>query len=40
MDELEYRLPEEVARPNFAAIEDDDDRYIVRQGYLKKIEKK
>ena len=26
-------------RPDLAAIEDDDDRYIARQVYLKKIEK-
>ena len=37
--ELEYRLPEEVIRPDFAAIENDDDKYIARQIYLKKIEK-
>ena len=40
VDVLEYRLTKEVARPDFAAIEDDnDDRYIARQVYLKKIEK-
>ena len=39
VDELAYRLPEEVVRPDFAAIEDEDDRYIARQVYLKKIEK-
>ena len=38
VDELEYRLPEEVARLDFVAIEDDDDRYIARQVHLKKIE--
>ena len=39
VEELEYRLPEEVVMPHFAAIKDDDDKYIVRQIYLKKIEK-
>ena len=39
MNGLEYRLPVEVVRPDIAAIEDDDDRYIARQVYLKKIEK-
>ena len=39
VEELEYRLPDEVERPDFAAIEDEDDRYIARQIYLKKIEK-
>ena len=39
VEQLEYRLPEEVERPNFAAIADEDVRYIARQIYLKKIEK-
>ena len=43
VDELEYRLSEEVVRSDFAATEDDDDydddRYIARQMYPKKIEK-
>ena len=39
VDELEYRLPEEVVRPDFAAIEDEDDRFIARSMYLKKMEK-
>ena len=39
MDELECRLPEEVVRPDFAAIEDENNRNITRQVYLKKIEK-
>ena len=39
VEELKYRLPEEVVRPNFAAIEDDDDKHIARQIYLKQVEK-
>ena len=39
VDELEYRLPEVVARPNFAAILDEDDRFVARQMYLKQMEK-
>ena len=35
VDELGYRLPEAVVRPNFAAILDEDDRFIARQMYLK-----
>ena len=30
VDELEHRLPEEVARSDFAAIVDNDDIYIAR----------
>ena len=36
VDELEYRLPEEVVRPDFAAILDEDDRFIARSMYLKR----
>ena len=36
MDDLEYRLPEEVARPDFAAIKEEDDRFIARSMHLKK----
>ena len=39
VDELEYRLPEEVVRPNFAAIQDEYDRIIARSMHLKKMEK-
>ena len=38
IDELEYRLPEEVERPDFAAIKDEDDKFIARSIYLKKLE--
>ena len=31
VEELAYRDPEEVVRPNFTAIEDEDDRYVARQ---------
>ena len=34
VDELGYRLPEAVVRPNFAAILDEDDRFIARQKYI------
>ena len=30
VNELGYRLPEENVRPHFAAIEDDDYRFIAR----------
>ena len=36
VDQLGYRLPEELVRPNFAAIEDGGDGFIARQMYLKK----
>ena len=36
---MEYRLAGEVVRLDFAAIEDDDDKYIARQIYLTEIEK-
>ena len=36
-EELEYHLPEEVKRLEFAAIVDDDDRYIARKIYPKTI---
>ena len=36
VDELEYRLPEEVERPNFAAIQDEDDRIIARSMHIKR----
>ena len=39
VDELEYRLPEKVKRPDFAIIADGDDRFIARKLYLKKLEK-
>ena len=39
VDELEYRLPEEVERPDFADIKDEDDKIIARSMYLKKLEK-
>ena len=39
VEELEYRLAEDVVQPNFATIEDDADRYIASQIYLTKIEK-
>ena len=39
VDELEYSLPEEVTRPNFAAIDDEFDRSIARSMVLKKMEK-
>ena len=39
VEELEYRLPKEVDRPDFAASVDEDDRYIARQMHLQKIEK-
>ena len=39
INELEYRFPEEVVRPNFAAIVDEDARFIAREMYLKKIQK-
>ena len=39
IDELTYRRPDEVVRPDFAAIEDEDDRYVARQMYMKKLEK-
>ena len=35
MDELEYRLPEEIERPYFAITADEDDRLKARQMYLK-----
>ena len=31
IDELEYSLPEEIKRSSFVTIEDDDDKFIVRQ---------
>ena len=37
-DKLEYRLPEEVVRPDFAAILDEDNRFIARIMYLKMME--
>ena len=39
VDELGYRLPEVVVRPDFAAILDEDDRFIAMQMYLKQMEK-
>ena len=39
VDELEYRLPEEVERSDSAVIEDEDDKIIARSIYLKKLEK-
>ena len=38
VEELAYREPEPVARPNFAAIEDEDDKYVARQMYMKALE--
>ena len=38
IEELTYREPEPVARPNFAAIEDEDDKYVARQMYMKALE--
>ena len=35
---MEYRLPEEVEGPDFAIIADD-DMFITRQMYLKKLKK-
>ena len=39
VEKLEYHLPNEVVLPEFAAFGDEDDRYIARQIYLKKLEK-
>ena len=39
IDELEYRLLKEIVRPDFAVIEDEDDRFIARQMYQKKMER-
>ena len=39
VDELEYKSPEEVQRPYFAAFVSEDDKYIAKKMYLKKIEK-
>ena len=39
VDELEYRLPEEVIRPDFVAIEDEDHRFFARSMFLKMSEK-
>ena len=36
VEELEYCLPEEVGRPDFAAIVDEHDRYIARQMYQRR----
>ena len=36
VDELEYRLPEEFERPDFAAIADKYDRFIARSVCLKR----
>ena len=38
VEELTYREPEEVVRPDFAAITDEDDRYVARQMYMKALE--
>ena len=38
VDDFEYRIPEEVVRPDFAAIDDEDDRYIASSMYLNKME--
>ena len=40
VDELEYRLPEAVARSDFAAMQDDGDRYITKANVPKNIEKR
>ena len=39
MDELGYRLPGVVVRPNFAVILNEADRFIARKIYLKQMEK-
>ena len=38
VDGLECRLPEDVVRPDFAAIVDEGDRFVARIMYLKKME--
>ena len=39
IDELEYRLPEEVDKPDFSSFFDEDDKIIARTIYLKRLEK-
>ena len=38
IEELEYLLLEEVVRPDFYTIVDEEDRYIARKIYLTKFE--
>ena len=37
INELQYRLPGEIERPDFVAIVDENDRFVAKHLYLKRM---